>query len=136
MADQMPRKIMSNGVAVWHPEFNLSYKDKGWLYNVTLLSDCFANPAVFFGMGPSWDLFNDWLTVSLPVGMYIRKSPKDGLKYPEWIRHGGTDTIPIAWVSLQSDFSIVGKLKWSVQVASNYILTHGFIGLTWKFKEN
>lgn len=122
-AKQMKNKITSDGTIALTPQINYSKIEAGNIFNISALSDCYGNAAVFIGKGKKYD-FDKELSFGYLFGIYARQFPEAeifGL-----FRVGLYQFIPTPVIYAQHR---IGE-KTFIRVQSNYLIT--FIDLAWE----
>jgi hypothetical protein len=131
--NEVVRRVSNDGNVVWNPEINVTYQKESRLYNLSVISDCFDNTAMFAGGGKSWEVIED-LNVALVFGLYIRKHPPR-IVMPTFTSVGDYDVLPLPWLSVRKEIRIDKVWSASVGLSSNYALTHGTFGLTYQLQD-
>lgn len=134
VTDVMKRKVTNNGRVAQHIELNLTYtKADDTFINTTILRDCFDNTAYHLGYGKQWALNDDkTLYSSLSLGLYVRPTVKEVAM--DWgNRSNGYDTMIVPWLGLKKNVKLTEDVSLSLQVNTNYVLTHGTIGFEFNF---
>lgn len=131
-APQMKRKIDKNGIFAHHIEFNLTYINKdNFIFNSTILKDCFDNDAYYLGIGKQWEVSEN-LYAHFTIGMYVRKTFAKDIDLTIGSSDGKMDYIPAPWIGLKRNFEINESWSFSTQVNTNVFLTHGTFGFEFK----
>ena len=133
IAQQMPRKITSDGLLVWHPEFNLTFKNnESMIFNATLVSDCMGKDAYFLGAGREWDYQNHAL--SLVVGIYATEKVKNQKGIPSFIpKDQKYNYFPTPWIGYSYSVPLSQDTSLFFQINTNYFLIHSVTGLKFNF---
>ena len=134
LLNAMTRKVTSNGRVAQHIEMNLTYTFKSNVFvNGTVLQDCFNHTAYHLALGKQLSLLDSKTTfIMLSGGLYVRPAV-DELLVTIGTRTNGTDYLPVAWVGIKKNIELVKDVNLSFQLNTNYYLTHGNIGLEFKF---
>lgn len=114
-AIEMKNKITSDGLLAYNPQINLTYVDGHDIKNVSLIIDCYRNPAAFFGVGKKY-LVTENLELGYIGGLYIRQFP--AREEFELFKVGNYQIIPTP--SLIAQYKIGEKTY--LRMTSNYFI--------------
>ncbi len=138
----MPRKIDGNGQLVFTPGVALLYKDKeNYLYNISLLKDCYDNWAGTLMFGKEFETGVTGLSWSLIGGVYARQEAwlcvdgtcVRGVDMPLRLTTGGMDVMPIAFAGLHYKAPVTDNQFVHINILSNFFLTQMSVGYGWSF---
>lgn len=150
LAKYMPNKVDVNGRLILHPlELSVNYKDyvNHYQQNITIFKDCFDGWANYFASGAVFG--RDGYDFGFLLGIYTRERPVFFEKYGNrivrleveapakpWWRDDRWEVYPLGFLTSGKSWPIIKEgqdsiLRFSVNVASNYYLTHAYLGLSW-----
>ena len=114
-AEEMKHKITSDGLLALNPQINLTFSDGEKIKNMSVLLDCYKNPAAFFGVGKKY-LVTEKLELGYIGGIYIRQFPNN--EEFKLGKIGNYQVIPTP--SLIAQYRIGDKTK--IRMSSNYFI--------------
>ncbi|MBX2986744.1 MAG: hypothetical protein KF802_02505 [Bdellovibrionaceae bacterium] len=138
----MPRRIDNNGQLVFTPGVALLYKDKqNYLYNISLLKDCYDHWAGTLLFGKEFETGVTGLSWSLLGGLYARQEAwlcvdgtcVRGVDMPLRVSTGGMDLMPMAFAGLHYKIPVRETEFFHINILSNFFLTQMSVGYGWSF---
>lgn len=129
-SDRMVRKITPGGELVYNPELSLTLERDGRIFNATYINDCFGDHAYFVGAGKEWTV-SPTLNVGLLGGIYVRPH-YDDRPVADNFHNDDHDILPMPFFFIQKNIPIDEKYSFSIQMGTNYALTHLLFGVNWK----
>lgn len=115
-AKYVKSKLTQDGVWAYNPQFNFTkYNEKGDLFNVSFVVDCYQKAAINLALGKRFD-FNDHIKYGYIYGVYFRKAPS--IKDTEFRISENYQLIPTVAGILQ--YKVTDKI--TLRLTANYII--------------
>lgn len=129
LAPYAPRKLDKNAAWTWHPELNVTYKQKYFQYTAFFMKDTINEPAGGLLFGPKYDL-SRYFSLGIAGGPYFR--PARYTPVPDF-RIGGVQCMLMGGLTFSVAVPITSKLSIETNLLINGFINHGVGGLRLEF---